>query len=97
MGGINEAIEAAVNRRFFLAIHALETSHSVTSLSGFCIEYGLSPSAYREMRMEFGVTPKPGYVSRYRTVSLVALYYLVCDHGISGDWLITGRGQMFVR
>lgn len=97
MSGNIETIEGAINRRFFMVIHALSASESVTSLSGFCVEHGFSASAYRELRLEFGVTPTPGYVSRYRTVSIAALHYLVLNYGVSGDWLLSGKGQMFLR
>jgi hypothetical protein len=43
-----------------------------------------------------GVTPsstsKP---SRYKTVEIEALYSLVQSYGISAEWLLTGRGEMF--
>lgn len=88
-------IEAGVNRRFFQAMDALEALGSLRSLSGFCDEVGLSAPRFREMRLEYGVTPAPGRVSRYSSLNVEALHYLVKDFGVSGDWLLSGRGKMF--
>ena len=79
----------AVNRRFFIAIDALVTYKLVSSLSGFCVLHGLSPSRYREMRRQFGLTPKEGYTARYRI--------LVANYPISALWLLTGRGNMLTK
>lgn len=88
-------IEAGVNRRFFQAMDALEALGSLRSLSGFCDEVGLSAPRFREMRLEYGVTPAPGRVSRYSSLNVEALHYLVKDFGVSGDWLLAGKGKMF--
>ena len=88
-------IEANINRRFFQAMAALEELGSIRSLSGFCDEVGLSSPRFREMRLEYGVAPAPGRVSRYSSLNMEALYYLVKDYGVSGDWLLSGRGKMF--
>jgi hypothetical protein len=88
-------IEAGVNRRFFQAMDALEALGSLRSLSGFCDEVGLSAPRFREMRLEYGVAPAPGRVSRYSSLNVEALHYLVKDFGVSGDWLLAGKGKMF--
>lgn len=87
----------AVNRRFFIAIDALVTYKLVSSLSGFCVLHGLSPSRYREMRRQFGLTPKEGYTARYRNMEIEALSILVANYPISALWLLTGRGNMLTK
>jgi hypothetical protein len=49
------------------------------------------------MRLQFGVTPKPGYVSAYRNIEVEALYALVFGFPVSADWLLTGRGEMLTK
>jgi hypothetical protein len=49
------------------------------------------------MRLEYGVSPKPGYVSAYKNVEIEAIYALVANFPISAGWLITGRGEMLTR
>ena len=87
----------AVNRRFFIAIDALVTYKKITSLSGFCVLHGLSPSRYREMRLQFGLTPKMGYIARYRNIEIEALSILVANYPISALWLLTGHGRMLTK
>lgn len=89
------AVEAAVNRRFFEVMEALQATGSIKSLSGFCIDNGLSAPRYREMRLQYGVAPKPGRESRYNFVGADALHLLIIDYGVSGDWLLAGKGKMF--
>ncbi len=87
----------AVNRRFFIAIDALVTYKKITSLSGFCILHGLSPSRYRAMRLQYGLTPKEGYTASYRNIEVEALSILVANYPISALWLLTGRGEMLTK
>lgn len=88
-------IEVGVNRRFFQVIEVLVSMRTIRSLSGFCDEVGLSAPRYREMRQEYGVAPTPGRVSRYTSINVEALCSVVSDYGVSGDWILTGRGKMF--
>jgi len=46
------------------------------------------------MRLQYGLTPKPDYVSAYRNIEVEALYALVFGFPVSADWLLTGRGEM---
>jgi len=87
-------VSEGISRRFFVAIDALVTYKRINSLDAFCTEYRLSSPRYREMRLEYGITPTPGYVSRYKNVELEAIYYLVLNYPLSSDWLLTGRGKM---
>lgn len=90
-------ISEAVSRRFFEAIDALVTYKLVSALESFCTENNLSAPRYREMRLTYGVTPSPGYVSRYKNVEIEAIYALVSNFPVSAGWLITGRGKMLTR
>ena len=90
-------IEDGVNRRFFQAIEALVSLGRLSALESFCKEAGLSASRYRETRFTYGVTPRPGKVSRYKSIQIEALYYLVAKYSVSSDWLLTGRGNMFSK
>ena len=90
-------IEDGVNRRFFQAIEALVSLGRWSALESFCKEAGLSASRYRETRFTYGVTPRPGKVSRYKSIQIEALYYLVAKYSVSSDWLLTGRGNMFSK
>lgn len=87
-------ISEGVNRRFFEAIEALVTLGEISALDSFCNLYNLSAPRYREMRLTYGVSPKPGYQSRYKNIEIEAIYSLVVNYPISSRWLITGRGKM---
>lgn len=87
-------IEDAINRRFFEAIEELVTLGRLSALDAFCREAGLYSPRYREMRGTYGVTPRAGYVSRYKSLQAEAVYTLTAKFGVSADWLITGRGKM---
>lgn len=90
-------IEDGVNRRFFQAIEALVSLGRLSSLESFCKEVGISAPRYRETRLTYGVTPRPGRISRYKSIEIVALYALAVKYSVSSDWLITGRGNMFSK
>lgn len=87
-------IKAEISRRFFLALDRLIDLQKVASLESFCNLYGLSAPRYRDLRLGFGVTPKPDYKPRYNGIELEAAYHLIAHFPISGDWLLTGRGKM---
>lgn len=87
-------ISEAVNRRFFAAIDTLVSLKLVPSLESFCNNFALSAPRYREMRLEYGLTPTPGYVSRYKNVEVEALSSLAGNFPLSANWLLTGRGKM---
>lgn len=90
-------IEDGVNRRFFQAIETLVSLGRLSSLESFCKEAGISSPRYRETRLTYGVTPRPGRISRYKSIEIEALYSLVAKYSISSDWLITGKGNMFPK
>ncbi len=86
-------IEDGVNRRFFQAIELLVSMDRLSALESFCNEAGLSPPRYREARFTYGVTPRTDVVSRYKSIEIEGLYYLVVNYSVSADWLLTGRGK----
>ena len=63
-------IKEEISRRFFLALERLVELNKVASLESFCNEYGLSAPKYRELRLGYGVTPKPDYKPRYKGIEL---------------------------
>lgn len=87
-------ISEGVNRRFFEAIETLVNLGRISALESFCTLHDLSAPRYREMRLNFGVSPKADYVSRYKNIEIEAIYSLVANYPISSRWLITGRGKM---
>lgn len=92
----NSPISESINRRFFQAIDALVSFRFVSALESFCVDNNLSSARYREMRLEYGVTPT-GKLSRYKNIEIEAIYALVANFPISAGWLITGRGEMLTR
>ena len=87
-------ISEAINRRFFVAIDMLVNLGKIDSLSHFCELHNLSAPRYREMRLGYGITPKPGYQPRYKNLEVESLYIMVANYPISAHWLLTGRGEM---
>lgn len=77
-----------------MAVERLTELNKLASLESFCTLSGLSAPRYRELRLGFGVTPKPGYKPRYRGIELEAAAYLVGNYPVSAKWLLTGRGNM---
>ncbi len=88
-------VEDGVNRRFFQAIEALVSLGKLSALEAFCKEVGLSAPRYRETRFTYGTTPRIDKVSRYKSIEVEGLYYLVYNYSVSADWLLLGRGTMF--
>ncbi len=77
-----------------MAVERLTELQKVHSLEDFCNRFGLSAPRYRELRLGFGVTPKPDYKPRYNGIELEAAHYLIAHYPISAKWLLTGAGKM---
>lgn len=93
-------VSAAISRRFFAAVVELVASGAVSSLSGLCDAHGLSSPRYRELRLLYGVNADAavgGSCCRYKAVELDALAVLVREYGVSAEWLLCGRGSMYVK
>ncbi len=88
-------ITEGVIRRFFVALDAVIGLGKVSSLEGFCNEFGLGAPRYREMRLTYGVTPNPNSKPpRYKKMELEALANLCAKYDVSPEWLLLGRGKM---
>lgn len=87
-------VKADITRRFFLVLERLIELNRLASLESFCTLHGLSAPRYRELRLGYGVTPKPDYKPRYNGIELEAAYYLTANYPVSAKWLLTGRGNM---
>lgn len=83
----------AIQDRFFEAVNALIGSGRLPSLSAFCEAYGLHRPKYSNLRTYSSDRSKPG--TGYKFIDIDAPSYLVNDFGVSGDWILTGRGGMF--
>ena len=88
-------ISESINRRFFIAIDELVNLKRITSLKAFCEKFYLSSQRYREIRLTYGIKPKPNYQSRYTHIEIEALYYLCDAYSVSTEWLLLGHGKMF--
>lgn len=89
------SIEESINCRFFSAIDRLIQFKKLRSLSGFCIEFDLSASRYREMRATYGTSKNTNAKeSRYKSVEIEALNYLCNFYSVSAEWLLLGHGNM---
>ncbi len=77
-----------------MAVERLTELQKVHSLEDFCNRAGLSAPRYRDLRLGFGVTPKPNYKPRYNGIELEAAHYLISNFPISAKWLLTGAGKM---
>jgi hypothetical protein len=89
------AISEGINKRFFIAINELIKLKRISSLESFCKEFGLSSPRYRETRLTYGLSPKPNYQSRYKSIEMEALCNLCNVYSVSPEWLLLGRGKMF--
>lgn len=83
-----------IQKRFFEAVDTLIERKIINSLSIFCEENGLHRPKYSNIRT-FINEGKAG--TGYKLIDVDALSYLVEKYGISGDWLLTGRGEMFKK
>ena len=77
-----------------MAVERLVHVKKLASLESFCTLHGLSAPRYRELRLGYGVTPKPDYKPRYNGIELEAAHYLTANYPVSASWLLTGRGNM---
>lgn len=76
-----------VVKRFFKAIYALKDCGVIRGKQTFTNRYGIN-------RWNLNTLEKEPHRS---LLKISWLSYLVTDYGISGDWLLTGRGDMFSK
>jgi hypothetical protein len=75
-----------IHARFFKAIYLLIKSENLTSKYAFCKIYGINQGNFARLEAE----------PESHTLPAIYLHYLVSDYNISPNWLITGRGGMFL-
>ena len=75
----------AVIRRFFEALYALKDRKEIRGKQTFTNQYGINRWNLNSLEKDMS-----------RDIFQVAwLTYLVRDYGVSSQWLLTGRGDMF--
>lgn len=75
----------AVIRRFFEALYALKDRKEIRGKQTFTNQYGINRWNFNSLEKDMS-----------RDIFQVAwLTYLVRDYGVSSQWLLTGRGDMF--
>lgn len=82
----------ATQKRFFEALEAVIDHGKLAGLQTFCTDYNLHKAKYSTIRSSL---TKPNYQGRYKLIDIDALIYLTKDYGVSPDWLLLGKGNMF--
>ncbi|PPL04904.1 hypothetical protein [Parapedobacter indicus] len=75
-----------INQRFFYALDKLVSEGSLKSARAFCMENDYLVTNLSRLRKE------PS-----REFPLHLLEALVKDYGVSGDWLLTGKGHIIKK
>ncbi len=74
-----------INRRFFEALATLAQMKVIRGLQTFTREYGINRWNLITARNKPDIS----------VIKQEWLSYLVLGYGVSADWLLTGRGEMF--
>lgn len=82
-----------IQERFFNAIDILIAEKRIKSLQSFCADYELHRPKYSNIRTFSRNHKKPG--TGYKFIDIDAVSYLVVDYGVSSEWIMAGRGDMF--
>jgi hypothetical protein len=70
--------------RFFEALAWLKESRQIRGVKTFTDRYGINRRSLRRLQLNPSTND----------FKAAWLTYLVCDYGISAQWLLTGEGQM---
>lgn len=74
-----------ITRRFFAAVERLKQMKRIRGLQTFTREHGINRWNMVTLRED------PGN----RVLKPEWICYLVKDYGVSAEWIITGKGEMF--
>jgi len=77
----------AVVDRFFLSLESLKDQRLIRGKATFCKLYGINRRNLYKIEMN----------RESLAFQLCWLSYLVTGFGISADWLLTGKGEMFKK
>ena len=83
-----------IQRRFFIALDDIMSSGRINGLKGFCDKYRLNRSKYSVLKNDISGNRERTNNS-YKLIDIDSLAYL-CDYGVSAEWLLTGKGNMYV-
>ncbi len=81
--GIDDRKSIEVVERFFEAFDILLEMGKIKTEHAFCIENNINRRNFKRLRDQ-----------PHRKFNLW-MFALVIEHGISGDWILTGKGKMF--
>ena len=82
--GFNGLSSVSIVQRFYQAWDYLYAAKRIESKRDFCETYALDRRNFDRLRNE----PQ-------RLFQVHILSILVCDFGISAEWILTGKGSMF--
>lgn len=85
----------AIQKRFFKAFDAAIDKKKTKGLQTFCKEHDLNRVKYSNIRTELR-HPDKVKPTNYKVIDLDALAYLCGDFGVSPEWLLWGKGKMFI-
>lgn len=90
-----QAIE--IQKRFFEALDiAIESGALPGGLKEFCNDHGLNRVKYSSIKNDLKRKEEEVKPHSYKVIDIDALAHICRDFGVSPEWLLFGRGKMFV-
>lgn len=80
---LTEKKSIEVTNRFFEALDTLIEMGKINSEHGFCVDYNVNRRNFKRLREE----PHRKF--------FLWVFAPVVELGVSGDWILTGKGKMF--
>lgn len=80
-----------IQSRFFQALEIAIQNGKIPGLQTFCKNHGLMRTKYQLLRT--CNTDEP----LYKSIDIDALQFICEDFHVSPEWLLLGKGKMFVR